>query len=254
MFRFFRNIRHPSHKATDGTPALLAENKTVRYLKYAVGEVLLIMVGILLALQIQNWNEGRKDRIEEREAVVRLDEELEKAFIYLSGSLERIKGKASDLNKIQKVLKGRLIEDKYAFLSDIAKTMRYSWAHPDFPRTAFEEINSSGKISLIQNTELRNQIQDLYRRWEMVERNVVNRRSDYAALAYRLIPRENEYDVADDMSEEELAVLVEAVLDSTLNQSLTAEINRSGYEILTYESVLEDIRDLRLSMKAELTN
>ena len=49
MLRFFRSIRQQ----------LLNENKTVKYLKYAVGEVLLIMVGIFLALQLNNWNEGR---------------------------------------------------------------------------------------------------------------------------------------------------------------------------------------------------
>jgi hypothetical protein len=36
------------------------ENKPAKYLKYAVGEVLLVMIGILLALQVNNWNEGRK--------------------------------------------------------------------------------------------------------------------------------------------------------------------------------------------------
>jgi len=38
----------------------MTENKPVKYLKYAVGEVLLVMIGILLALQVNNWNEGRK--------------------------------------------------------------------------------------------------------------------------------------------------------------------------------------------------
>ena len=57
MLRVFSSIRKN----------LLAENKTVRYLKYAVGEVLLIMFGIILAVQFNNWNEGRKleqDRLE----------------------------------------------------------------------------------------------------------------------------------------------------------------------------------------------
>jgi hypothetical protein len=50
MFRFFRSIRQQ----------LLNENKTVKYLKYATGEFILVVLGILVALQINNWNEGRK--------------------------------------------------------------------------------------------------------------------------------------------------------------------------------------------------
>jgi hypothetical protein len=40
----------------------MEQNKTGKYLKYAVGEIVLVMVGILLALQVNNWNEGRKSQ------------------------------------------------------------------------------------------------------------------------------------------------------------------------------------------------
>ena len=52
MIRFFRVLRQ----------RLLAENRVSRYLLYALGEIALVMVGILLALQVNNWNEARKDR------------------------------------------------------------------------------------------------------------------------------------------------------------------------------------------------
>ena len=52
MIAFFRKLRQ----------RLLVENQFGRYLLYALGEVLLVMVGILLALQVDNWNEQRKER------------------------------------------------------------------------------------------------------------------------------------------------------------------------------------------------
>jgi len=53
MIKFFRNIRKN----------LLSKGKTANYLKYAIGEIVLVMIGILLALQVNNWNEVRKDNI-----------------------------------------------------------------------------------------------------------------------------------------------------------------------------------------------
>ncbi|HMC01869.1 MAG TPA: DUF6090 family protein [Flavobacteriaceae bacterium] len=50
MIKFFRIIRKK----------LLAEGKTTNYLKYAIGEIVLVVIGILIALQINNWNEERK--------------------------------------------------------------------------------------------------------------------------------------------------------------------------------------------------
>ena len=52
MIKFFRKIRQN----------LLIENKTGKYLKYAIGEIILVVIGILIALQINNWNEQRKNQ------------------------------------------------------------------------------------------------------------------------------------------------------------------------------------------------
>ena len=57
MIKFFRKIRQ----------RLLTENKFSKYLLYAIGEIVLVVIGILIALQINNWNEGRKDRVREKE-------------------------------------------------------------------------------------------------------------------------------------------------------------------------------------------
>ena len=50
MIKFFRKIRQN----------LLMDNKTSKYIKYAIGEILLVVIGILIALSINNWNENKK--------------------------------------------------------------------------------------------------------------------------------------------------------------------------------------------------
>ena len=53
MINFFRRIRKQ----------LADDNKPLKYMRYAVGEIVLVMIGILLALQVNNWNEVRKSKI-----------------------------------------------------------------------------------------------------------------------------------------------------------------------------------------------
>ena len=66
MIKFFRKIRQN----------LLMKNKTGKYFKYAIGEIVLVVIGILIALQINNWNEQRKDNIKEQAMLKRLEKEF----------------------------------------------------------------------------------------------------------------------------------------------------------------------------------
>ena len=58
MIKFFRNL---PGRQTGSRQDLLSKGKTGKYLKYAIGEIILVVFGILIALQINNWNEKRKD-------------------------------------------------------------------------------------------------------------------------------------------------------------------------------------------------
>ena len=87
MIKFFRKIRQN----------LLMENKTGKYFKYAIGEIILVVIGLLIALQINNWNEEKKL---ERQAITYIKKVSD--FIYNSASntyeLEMIKTKYYILN------------------------------------------------------------------------------------------------------------------------------------------------------------
>ncbi|MCB0383638.1 MAG: hypothetical protein KDD05_10200 [Psychroserpens sp.] len=62
MIKFFRHIRK----------SLISEGKTSKYLKYAVGEIILVVIGILIALQINNWNQDRINRLEKKDLLSKL--------------------------------------------------------------------------------------------------------------------------------------------------------------------------------------
>jgi len=78
MIKFFRNFRKN----------LVNEGKTASYLKYAIGEIVLVVIGILIALQINNWNENRKAIDQEIVTAKELYNELNQNLIYTQKTLK----------------------------------------------------------------------------------------------------------------------------------------------------------------------
>ncbi|MBN4047144.1 hypothetical protein JYU05_01205 [bacterium AH-315-P13] len=79
MIKFFRRIRQN----------MIKENKASKYMLYAIGEILLVMIGILLALQVNNWNENRKAVLNEIATANELYNELDKNLRYTQKKLEQ---------------------------------------------------------------------------------------------------------------------------------------------------------------------
>ncbi|MFT7158339.1 MAG: hypothetical protein ACI8Q1_003370 [Parvicella sp.] len=79
MITFFRKIRQ----------RLLNKGKTAKYLTYALGEVALVMIGILLALQINNWNSDRIDSKKETRYLHSLIRDLESQILQIDYKVER---------------------------------------------------------------------------------------------------------------------------------------------------------------------
>ena len=77
MIKFFRNIRKK----------LAAENKAASYLRYAIGEIVLVVIGILIALQINNWNEARKERNNEIKYLKNLKLDLKTDLVNLDSMI-----------------------------------------------------------------------------------------------------------------------------------------------------------------------
>lgn len=82
MLRFFRQIRQ----------RLLTDNKFIKYLLYAVGEILLVVIGILIALQVNNWNEERKAKRE-------LNTILLEIYKDLNNDLKNLADRVADFNE-----------------------------------------------------------------------------------------------------------------------------------------------------------
>jgi predicted small secreted protein len=75
MIKFFRKIRYN----------LMEQNKTSKYFKYAIGEIILVVIGILIALQINTWNQKRIDKNQEREVITKLHKDFKENKKNLKG-------------------------------------------------------------------------------------------------------------------------------------------------------------------------
>lgn len=134
---------------------LLQQNRVTRYLVYAFGEIFLVVIGILIALQVNNLNNGRLAKIEEE----RIIEDLSTEILLAMKSREEIRLEysttitliAQALDKIYSNLPASLTDEE-------CKSIVFSHIIRWDPHTisTLEEIVATGKISLLTDIELRN--------------------------------------------------------------------------------------------------
>ena len=148
MIKFFRRIRKQ----------LLTENKFSKYLLYAVGEIVLVVIGILIALSINNWNEARKTKSQERDVLLQMKRNLEADLIqekYPNMILENA------MNSTDIVLE--YLEQRKPYNDSLDYYFAWIPAYTNhFPNTsAYENLKTVG-FDIISNDSLRENYQRLY--------------------------------------------------------------------------------------------
>jgi len=142
VIKFFRRIRQQ----------FLTENKTGKYFKYAIGEIILVVIGILIALSINTWNETNKNEKEADFQLSKLRDNLKADKAQLKGSIASDSVYIDNLIFCIKVLSKEIKGSKETFFKnfqDISTTMNFK------PISGtFEGLISSGKIELINNQNL----------------------------------------------------------------------------------------------------
>ena len=150
MIKFFRHLRQN----------LLSEGKTGKYLKYAVGEIVLVVVGILIALQINNWNENRKDNIAESNILQDIKGSISTDIQQLKLRIELARGDIHSaniiLNHIGKNIPYNDSLNKHCWVITTTKNKIFT------PQISAYKVLESKGIDIISNYQLKKQILDLY--------------------------------------------------------------------------------------------
>ena len=153
MINFFRKIRYN----------LMEQNKTGKYLKYAIGEILLVVIGILIALSINNWNEDRKKRVIERESYENLATSLKKDSLELVTILSFQNKSMFDQNRF---IKSDLSEIKALMTNEEISQSLYNvfeGVNSFFPKYGtYNSILLNEGIDLLKSKEIRSLLIELY--------------------------------------------------------------------------------------------
>ncbi|MCK5443100.1 MAG: hypothetical protein KAJ23_14535 [Maribacter sp.] len=145
MIKFFRKTRKK----------LADDNKFFKYSRYAIGEILLVVIGILIALSINNWNESRKDRIQEKEILSEISETIVRNNEILENHMLLIE----DINRSNEVVI-LWIENESEYSEEYQKEFHRcfrSGSNIFLSSAGYDELKNSG-LELIRNTFLKNEI------------------------------------------------------------------------------------------------
>lgn len=187
MLRFFRRLRR----------GLLSENRYSKYLLYALGEIFLVVIGILIALQINSWNEEYKNRKLEKDYLARLVNDLDLDASDLGSVIQRAcinlvlaedllvkigadtsilpRGNAYDVAHQDVTIFNKKIYYKDSITSPEVFNIAFFGRHLtqltkgrgfDLTQTTFNDLMSTGKIEVIRDKQLREAIQSYYGRMQ----------------------------------------------------------------------------------------
>ena len=145
MLTFFRRIRQ----------TLLGTGQTRKYILYAFGEIALVVIGILIALQINNWNEARKERILGNEYLAKIYTDLKNDFIKLQYILDQF-----EVQNESALAAAKIMESENQYLVDTLKyrdDLKISSLPVDIERqrNTWDELILSGSQNIYRDDWIR---------------------------------------------------------------------------------------------------
>lgn len=175
MIRHFRRLRQ----------RLLSENRFTRYLAYAAGEIVLVVAGILIALQINNWNDARKDRAQELGYLANIRADMVANIAEMDRTLAERNGRIAAAKRILAHFDGQPIDDPSAFNADGINI--YNWERYYQGNNTYQELVNSGNFALLSNNTIKNMLLDIELQYTKMKSEEDHYRFDTETALYRPI-------------------------------------------------------------------
>lgn len=145
MTHFFRKIRKQ----------LANDNRFLKYSRYAVGEIVLVVIGILIAIQINNWNEKRKERTKEQYYLKSIKTSIDLSQAELKRVIDRAKKTYSSADTLFILLSlNKHQQLNGSFLDSLLHSSR-DYSQVSLTDGGIKEILNTGAIDIIQDERIR---------------------------------------------------------------------------------------------------
>ena len=172
MIKFFRKIRQN----------MLTENKFSKYLIYAIGEIILVVIGILIALQINNANETKKARAVEINYLENLKADLLLEVENIKGFSEYHIEKSKSCAFLLNTTIPKTMEDVVTYTHQYENVFFWYDFVPN--NNTFKELLSSGNLSLIKNDAIKNALLEIDKFYATVSGHEYHMRREFEKFLY----------------------------------------------------------------------
>lgn len=219
----------------------------------ALAELILVAAGVFLALAVDGWNDSRLDRIEEAGYLDRVTTELEDDTTYFNLVLVSIDAKEASLLRLRSLLESSdaVPPDSSQFLLDLGQSANFGWNVGPLTRSAsYEDLRSSGKLGLIRDPALRLALVRYYALAEGEDRRMEARKTGYPGIAYRVVPRREEYfpELEAGLGIDGIRGLLAETRRSGLSGEIIAELNRARF----IRTSITDLKDQAIELLGQL--
>tara|TARA_B100000795_G_C22731372_1_gene411520 strand:+ start:93 stop:842 length:750 start_codon:yes stop_codon:yes gene_type:complete len=239
MIKFFRKIRYD----------LMEKNKTGKYFKYAIGEIVLVVIGILIALSINNWSETQKNKQQELVTLENILQDLQNDKIGLKNIIERRTSKSTSAEIMLSYYDGVKIDALTDYYFNWTNVL-YWEAH--YPRNiAFKELVNSGNVSIIKNANIRNSLLDNNTSYEKLFIIREHMYDDYALYLYN--PYSGIIDYGDGIKVWSNPNIKIELSEEDVNEALKNKTIKNGFTLASFNNILLKEQLIKILNTVDLT-
>lgn len=232
MISLFRKIRYD----------LMGKNKPAKYLKYAVGEIILVVIGILIALQINNWNEGQIRQNDSNTSLVQIFNDLQedREFLELYIKLE-----TEHVSTLTAIIKGNNSQGLDSILQSLDHYMHFAENN-----NGYSSLKNLGGISNISNSELKSSLTTYYEKTYgnlSMTSNFTEKFTNDRVIPFLIANLRPDIDM---LTTNDL--VLKKLETSNLRYLINYQINVKKYSIIQVRKGLKNIFELILLIEKEL--